>query len=206
MSPSSRAAARKKGSLEGAARATGSVSGLLLSPGPALEGLGRTRPKCAVAGRSEGPPASVPSRRLEGWQVQGQSAEGALRLGRLEGGGPRLRPKGNVPWPLFRAAFRPAGVTGFGRGHVPSLLPQLFPSRVSVQVGAPTKPPTSSLGLSLLQSGQGLPAAGPRQGPTKSGCSPAASGPTHPAHITSGKRGKCLPREGGEGRMWQLHP
>lgn len=73
VSPSSRAAAKKKGSLEGAARATGSVSGLLLSPGPALEGLGRTRPKCAVAGRSEGPPASVPSRRLEGWQVQGQS-------------------------------------------------------------------------------------------------------------------------------------
>lgn len=92
-------------------QATGSVSGLLLCSWPCSRGSGMppTPSQCSLTSRSEGPPAPVPSCRLEGWQVQGKFAEGALRLGRLEGGGPRLTPKGNVPVAALLSWALPGG-------------------------------------------------------------------------------------------------
>lgn len=171
-------------------QATGSVSGLLLCSWPCSRGsrMPPTPSQCSLTSRSEGPPAPVPSCRLEGWQVQGKFAEGALRLGRLEGGGPRLTPKGNVPVAALLSWALPGG------GHrlqqrTPSLsLLSLAVSQQDISAewlrsgegGHPQSHPLPHSGFhcrlrvkfSWLEGAPG--SWGP--GPSKSGCSPAASG------------------------------
>lgn len=194
-------------------QATGSVSGLLLCTWPCSRGSGMppTPSQCSLTSRSEGPPAPVPSCRLDGWQVQGKFAEGALRLGRLEGGGPRLTPKGNVPvaallsWALPGGGSQASAEDTFPLSAPPSCFSAGYQCRVAAGAGrGGTHNPIHFLTrvftvgfhcrlqvkFSWLEGAPGP--WGP--GPSKSGCSPAASGRGPSPHTSlRGIGGKTSP-------------